>query len=165
MHIIATVFSIILLGSAVGVRAECPADPVAEIAATCPCDGPPSGAWRNHGKYVSCVVRLRNTLRKDGCLTADVERSIARCAAKSTCGKAGRVLCCYYNGGTCSDPLPGDAVAAGVCSNDGTLACDSATDCVVSHSRIARDETLCVAAGGVAVGGGSLCTACPPPAE
>ncbi|MFM7140861.1 MAG: hypothetical protein ACKO2K_02960, partial [Alphaproteobacteria bacterium] len=41
----------------------CPADVGQALAEACPCDGTPG--WKNHGKYVSCVVRLRNQLRKD----------------------------------------------------------------------------------------------------
>jgi hypothetical protein len=119
--------------------------------------------WKNHGKYVSCVARFRNQLRKSGCLTDDLKRSIQRCAARSTCGKEGRVLCCVYDLGTCNDPAPGDLTAAGVCSNDPTLACDVAADCTKSRSHIARDGAVCTADGGVDVGPGSICTACPPP--
>ena len=148
---------------------SCPADVVAAVAATCPCAGTmmPNASlqpWRNHGKYVSCVVHFRNTLRKSGCFTDDsVRRTLARCAARSTCGKD-KVLCCHYDLGTCSDPMPGDMVQAGACSNDGTLGCDTAADCTKSSSRIAHDATACSADGGVVIeGGGSVCSACPPP--
>ena len=147
----------------------CPADVETAVAATCPCAGvvlpdTTTAAWKNHGKYVSCVAHFRNQLRKAGCLTDDQKRSIARCAARSTCGKEARVLCCFYDVGTCNDPMPDDAVAAGVCSNDGTVACDVAADCVKSHSRVEHDDASCVADGGVDVGGGSVCQPCPPPA-
>ena len=147
----------------------CPADVEAAVAAACPCAGSvlpdtTTAPWKNHGKYVSCVVRFRNLLRKSGCLTDDQKRAIARCAARSTCGKADRVLCCFYELGTCNDPMPGDATAAGVCSNDAALACDVAADCTKSHSRVEPSDAACVADGGVDVGGGSVCQACPPPA-
>lgn len=146
----------------------CPADVAVAIAETCPCAGkmlPDSSVepWKNHGKYVSCVVRFRNQLRKSGCLTDDQKRTIARCAARSTCGKETKVLCCFYETGTCNDPMPGDLTPAGVCSNDAALACDTDADCTKSHSRIARDDAACVADGGVNVGAGSVCQACPPP--
>jgi hypothetical protein len=146
----------------------CPADVGAAFAAACPCAGAtPSdtsgAAWRNHGQYVKCVVHFRNTLRKSGCLTDDERRTIARCAARSTCGKD-TVLCCHYDLGTCSDPMPGDMVAAGTCSNQPTLACDLTSDCTTSTSGIVHDATVCTADGGVVVdGGGSVCTLCPPP--
>src|SRR5207247_4586446 len=49
-------------------------------------------------------VHLRNALRKAGCLTADTRRTLARCAARATCGKETAVLCCTTETGTCSDP-------------------------------------------------------------
>jgi hypothetical protein len=147
----------------------CPDDVAVAIAEECPCDGkvmPDSSVqpWRNHGKYVSCVVRFRNALRKAGCLDDAARRTIARCAARSTCGKEGAVLCCVYEPGTCSDPVPGDMVAAGACSNDAALVCDVDADCTKSSGGIARDEAVCAERGGVVVGGGSVCTPCPPPA-
>jgi len=148
----------------------CPTDVAAGVAEMCPCAGkvlPNSSVqpWRNHGQYVSCIVRFRNALRKAGCFTDDsIRRTLARCAARSTCGKATAVLCCHYDLGTCSDPMPGDMVAAGMCSNDATLACDTAADCTMSSSRIEPDANTCTADGGVVVvGGGSVCAPCPPP--
>src|SRR5882672_3425417 len=58
---------------------SCPTDVGAALAARCPCDG-----QKNHGQYVSCVVRFRNALRKAGCLSVEERRTIARCAARST---------------------------------------------------------------------------------
>lgn len=67
---------------------DCPADIAAALAEACPCDTAPS-----HGRYVSCIVRFRTALRRAGCLTEDANR-IARCAARSTCGRSEAVLCC-----------------------------------------------------------------------
>ncbi len=146
---------------------DCPPDVGAALAAACPCEADATGqAWRNHGKYVSCVVRYRNALRKQGCLDADAKRTIARCAARSTCGKEGAVLCCVYDtSGTCDDALPGDGTAAGVCSNDATVACDTATDCITATGppRVSRHAERCTDRGGTVVGGGSVCSACPLP--
>src|SRR6185295_7481072 len=105
----------------------CPTDVGACLAESCPCAADHGGnAWKNHGQYVKCVTHLRNDLRKAGCLTADAKRTLTSCAARSTCGKEGAVLCCVYDtSGTCSDPVPGDATAAGVCSNDAGIACDT----------------------------------------
>ena len=137
---------------------SCPADVGAAIATQCPCS-----SASNHGQYVKCVVHFRNVLRKSGCLTATDRQTIARCAARSTCGKD-TVLCCHYDLGTCSDPTPGDMVAAGTCSNDPTVACDMSTDCTQSTARVVPDATACMADGGVVVeGGGSVCAPCPPP--
>ena len=144
----------------------CPADVGAALAEQCPCAGtvqPDMSVrpWRNHGQFMKCVVQFRNALRKSGCLTDTDRRTIASCAARSTCGKD-KVLCCHYVVGTCSDPTPGDMVKAGSCDNDATLACDTAADCTTSSSRITRDATSCMADGGVVVdGGGSVCAPCP----
>ena len=146
---------------------QCPSDVAAALAAACPCAGTTQSdasvsAWRNHGQYVKCMVQFRNTLRKSGCLTSDEKRTIARCAARSTCGKD-TVLCCHYELGTCNDPMPGDMVAAGTCSNHPTVACDVSTDCTTSTSRIVSDAAKCAADGDAVVdGGGSVCTPCPP---
>ena len=144
----------------------CPTDVPAALAAACPCDGKvlPNNAvvpWKNHGEYVSCVVRYRNALRKSGCLTDDLKRTLARCAARSTCGKSGAVLCCLSEPGTCADPVPGDATP-GTCSTDPSVACTSDAECTVTHVRISRDEASCVADGGTSGGSGSMCSACQP---
>ncbi len=148
----------------------CPADIAAALAATCPCAGSPQpdqsvAPWKNHGQYQRCVVHFRNALRKSGCFTDDsVRRSIARCAAHSTCGKD-TVLCCTYDLGTCNDPTPGNGLKEGVCSNDATVACDVAADCTKSDAQIVHDTAACAANHGVVVvGGGSVCSPCPPPA-
>ena len=146
----------------------CPTDVAAAVAAQCPCAGTTNpdltvNPWRNHGQYQKCVVHFRNALRKSGCLTDDEKRTIARCGARSTCGKD-TVLCCHYDLGTCNDPVPGDMVAAGTCSNDPAVACDVSADCTKSSSSIRQDANACAADGGVVVvGGGSVCAACPPP--
>ena len=134
---------------------SCPADVGAALAERCPCDG-----QKNHGQYVSCVVHFRNGLRKAGCLTTEDRRTIARCAARSTCGKLDAVLCCTSTTGTCSDPTPGDGTAAGVCSNDRETACDTAADCTETRARIAHDDATCTQVGGTASGHGSVCGAC-----
>ena len=147
----------------------CPDDIGVSLGETCPCDGTvmpdlSTQPWKNHGQYVRCVVHYRNALRKAGCFTDDsLRRTIARCAAKSTCGKASKLRCCTYDLGTCNDPAPGDLTAAGTCSNDGALACDTDADCTKSSARIVRDADSCTNAGGTIVDGGSVCDACPAP--
>jgi len=143
----------------------CPADVVSAMAEQCPCAGKmlPDGsvaAWRNHGKYVSCVAHLRNALRKAGCLTADTRRTLARCAARSTCGKVTAVLCCLTDTGVCSDPAPGDGTAAGTCSNAAEMACDTNADCTETRAHLASDEAACTASGGTSIGAGSVCDSC-----
>jgi hypothetical protein len=143
----------------------CPPDVGAALAEECPCDGKNGQAWKNHGKYVSCVVRYRNLLRKSGCLDDEAKRTIAKCAARSTCGKEGAALCCVYDtSGTCDDAMPGDEVLAGACSNDATASCDTAEDCITATGpTLVRHEARCTDNGGTVVGGGSVCSSCPIP--
>ena len=170
MRKIIWLLSVVLVASAGPALAQpggaCPTDVGAALGAACPCDADGQGrAWKNHGQYVSCVVRYRNDLRQQGCLDATAKRTIASCAARSTCGKAGAVLCCVYDtSGTCDDALPGDGTAAGVCSNDAAQVCDTATDCITATGpRVSRHADRCTDKGGTVVGGGSVCSACPIP--
>jgi hypothetical protein len=149
---------------------ECPADVAAAMVAECPCEGVAGGegevpAWRNHGQYVRCVAHHTNDLRKADCLTPEVKRDLKRCAARSTCGKEGRVLCCFTMLDTCSgDLVPGDALAEGTCTADAEVLCDTDADCTKTKARIANGEEACTAEGGVAAGAGSVCAACETPA-
>jgi len=124
----------------------------ADIDAACPCD-----TASNHGKHQSCVVHLRNQLRKEGCPTA----RIASCSARSTCGKAGRVLCCTVTStGTCTGAT---STTAGTCSNSGA-SCATDADCtVLSGPHISRDATACTDRGGFSSGTGSVCDGCQQP--
>ena len=140
----------------------CPPDVATAIETTCPCEGRmlPNGGvqpWKNHGQYVSCVVHLRNALRKGHCFADDsLRRTLARCAARSTCGKEGRVVCCLPTDATCTDPTP-DGIPTGTCSNDASRACDTAANC--AKMRVSHDAMECAADGGKSAGAGSLCTA------
>jgi hypothetical protein len=97
----------------------CPADLGAGVEEACPCDGPDGvEPWKSHGRYVRCVARYRNALRRAGCAAATDLREVMRCAARSTCGKVTAVVCCFYDEGTCTDPEPDDGEPAGFCSND-----------------------------------------------
>ena len=173
MRKLALLMSLILLGSAGTVFAQtacptdgsCPTDVGACLAESCPCAADHGGqAWRNHGQYVKCVVHLRNDLRKAGCLDDAAKRTIASCAARSTCGKEGAVLCCVYDSSqTCSDTVA-DGVPNGTCSTSGAV-CDTATDCitVVKGPKVSRHDTSCTDHGGTIVGSGSVCGGCPLP--
>ena len=171
MRRILGLLSVVLLASASTALAkppqpvDCPPDVGVALAATCPCDGGPGQPWKNHGQFVKCVVHLRNDLRKAGCLDDTGKRTIAKCAARSTCGKEGAVLCCVYDtSGTCNDAVPGDGTKAGVCSNAATTACDTAIDCITATGpRVSRHPEGCTDNGGTVVGGGSVCSACPIP--
>jgi hypothetical protein len=140
----------------------CPSDVLLAIDAACPCEGRmlPSASvqpWRNHGQYVSCTVRLRNALRKSHCFADDsLRRTFARCAARSTCGKCGAVLCCVPTQETCNDPTP-DGIPTGTCANDPAHPCDVAANC--AKVRTSRSEAQCLADGGTTAGIGSVCTA------
>ena len=129
----------------------------AAIAAECPCDGKVNGAgevtaWKNHGGYVSCVARERNRQAKALGLSKSCVRKAARCAARSTCGKPdGFVVCRQLD--TCSDPLPGDGTVAGTCTDDPTVACDTAADCPVLSCSVKSAAETCTDQGGVAATG------------
>ena len=174
----ALLISLALLGSAGTVFAQtacptdgsCPTDVGACVAESCPCSGPGNGngpGWKNHGQYVKCVVHLRNDLRKAGCLDDDAKRTIAKCAARSTCGKKESFTrCCFYDtSGVCEgDPAPGDTVQAGTCSNDATITCDTSTDCItVGDPKLSSSAENCADRGGVDIGDGSVCGGCPLP--
>lgn len=144
---------------------SCPADVDAAIEAECPCAGETIGQdvtqpWRNHGQYVRCVKKYRNQLRKADCLDRAGLRSMSRCAARSTCGKPDRVVCCLSMVDTCSDPVPGDQLMEGICGDDADRPCDSEVDCTRTRARMKRTEEACLEAGGTVAGEGSLCTAC-----
>lgn len=143
----------------------CPDDVPTAVALECPCEGRTLSdqtvePWRNHGRYVSCVARYRNQLRKSGCLTSETKRTIARCAARSSCGKATAVVCCVPTStGVCNDAMPGDDLPNGTCSNDAAIACDTDAGCVVASPRMTKSADACSALGGSSLGAGSLCTA------
>jgi hypothetical protein len=54
---------------------------IADLIAPC------ADAPKNHGKYVSCVSRTLNVLKKSGAITGREKAAIQRCAAKSSIGK------------------------------------------------------------------------------
>jgi hypothetical protein len=52
----------------------------------CPCD---SSAWKNHGKYVSCVAQVVEAMGLDPIIEGDIMRS----AAHSYCGSSPNLQC------------------------------------------------------------------------
>jgi hypothetical protein len=128
---------------------------LAAVDAACPCAGLDDGAggttpWRNHGKYVRCVVRaLRAEVRAAG-LKRRCVREVVPCAARSTCGKREAVACVVTTPGTC---------VGGACADDPETLCMTDLDCAVRACRVTSPER-CTAAGGVAASG-SCCTASP----
>jgi hypothetical protein len=70
-----------------------------------PCDGP----WRNHGQYVSAVVRTARAFAAAGLITAEQQGDIIEAAARSNCGKPRRPPVARENGKgrrVSSPPLP-----------------------------------------------------------
>ena len=141
----------------------CPPDPAVALAAACPCTGKtgPSGVvpWKNAGQYTTCVVKFRNQLRKGRCITPAVGGEMVSCAAQSTCGKRGSVLCCLRETGTCVDPTPTDGIPGGSCSNEEDKACTTDADCTLVNAIVAKSPTVCTTNGGTPAGQGSVCTA------
>jgi hypothetical protein len=121
---------------------------------SCPCD---DARFTNHGRYVSCVARTVNKLSKDGVIPTNCKGKVKRCAARSTCGKAGAVACTINEPGTCD-------VTAGTCTV-GTLAsgltvCATDADCIASsRCSVKRSTERCDAAGGIS-GSGTCCASC-----
>lgn len=103
------------------------ADARAAIDATCDCTGSPT-----HGTYVKCAsgVILGRIVALQ--LNPACKGTVQRCAAKSTCGKPGAVVCCKTNSkgvtksaiasdpGHCKPPAGGSA-----CASTFTSACDA----------------------------------------
>ena len=167
MRAIASMMMVALLGVPAAALADCPPDVGAALAAACPCGADAnSQAWKNHGQYVKCVVQFRNDMRKQNCTDKASLRTIARCAARSTCGKEDAILCCKYDltntcvPGSCTNVPPGPAC----CSNDTTAACTTDADCITaSGPKVKRHPENCTDHGGYDVGTGSACSECPIP--
>ena len=132
----------------------CPPDLAAAQATACPCASKTGSSgvipWKNAGQYTTCVVKFRNQMKKSHCLTPALGAAMVSCAAQSTCGKRGSVLCCVRETGTCS---------AGVCSNDEEKACITNADCTMTNAVVAKSPTICTTNGGTPAGQGSVCTA------
>lgn len=57
------------------------------IANLCPCDGSSANnPWRNHGQYVSCVAKAKNTQINHGLMSEADGDAIVSAAAQSSCG-------------------------------------------------------------------------------
>jgi len=66
----------------------------AQVAAQCPC-----GVAMKHREYVQCARGVANIAIFNGELPKDCRQSVVKCAAKSTCGRPGRVTCCRTSAG------------------------------------------------------------------
>ena len=81
---------------------QCPGTPSGEVvnAHGCsieqlvPCDGP----WKNHGQYVSAIVRTSRAFASAGLITARQQRDTIAAAARSDCGKPGNPPVARENG-------------------------------------------------------------------
>lgn len=132
-----------LLLAARDVRAAC--DDPGAVAATraaadaqCELEGNGCTSATNHGQYVACVAQKTNAAVLAGTLPKECKGAVKKCAAKSTCGKAGFVTCCRHKP-----------------KSDGTIA----TKCTIK-----RDAAHCLPPkGGTACPGthASCCDACP----
>ena len=118
------------------------------ISAACTCDG-----QANHGRYVSCVAHVVKRLSDDGAIPVNCKGKIKRCAARSTCGKAGFVTCRVATD-TC-DP------ATLTCVGNPTVTCAVDLDCG-SRCSTKRSAEICEAQGGTSGGSGSCCSTCAP---
>ena len=83
----------------------------------------------NHGKYVSCVARAADV--SDECHGA-----VVRCAARSTCGKEGAVVCIRPNM-KCSIKRSADR-----CTNHGGTVVVGATSCCAPCGAVPTTTTM-----------------------
>ena len=82
----------------------------------------------NHGKYVSCVAHAAGV--SDECHGA-----VVRCAARSTCGKEGAVVCLRPNG-KCSIKR-----SEARCTNHGGMVVAGATSCCAACGAVPTTTT------------------------
>jgi hypothetical protein len=113
----------------------------------CPC--PESS---NHGKYVSCIAHRVNQLARDGVIPTNCKGKITRCAARSTCGKPGFVVC-HLPVDTCD-------LTTFTCTENPTQTCATDLDCGFK-CKIKSTDTHCTDLGGtVDTSTNTCCAAC-----
>jgi hypothetical protein len=111
----------------------------ADAETACEMEGHGCTTAQNHGQYVSCIAKKTNDAVVAQTLPKECKGAVKRCAAKSTCGKAGFVTCCRTKprpgGGTatkcsikkdaahCTAPTGGTA-----CPGTHSSCCDACTD-------------------------------------
>jgi len=117
----------------------------------------------NHGQYVSCVAHAVNDLARHDAIPTNCKGKVKRCAARSTCGKPGFVVCQIPTEfGSCdTTTIPGTCSVGTSLLCDGT--CSADTDCAVATKcKIKSSDTRCAAAGGVVdCSGATTCCAAP----
>jgi hypothetical protein len=118
--------------------------------AACPCDS------ANHGRYVSCVAHAVNNLSRldPEMLPRNCKGKVTRCAARSTCGKPGFVVCNIPTD-TC-DAATSTCVKSGLsCDPTNPLSCGS-------KCKIKPSEQRCLDRGGIVnLSSTTCCAACP----
>ena len=118
----------------------------AAIAAECQC-----AESSNHGRYVSCVAHVVKRLSGEGLVPVNCKGKVTRCAARSTCGKAGFV--------TCHIPTDTCDLTTFTCVRDPNLTCATDLDCG-STCKVKSSEEGCAARGGTVGTESSCCAAC-----
>lgn len=131
--------------------ARCNADLQADIS-NCGC--PDSD---NHGRYVSCVAHAVKRAADGGAIPKNCKGKVTRCAARSTCGKPGFVVCRIPVYGTCD-------LTTSTCSTGTSLledgSCTADTDCLVeTKCKVKSSEDRCLSAGGTSDSTASTCCA------
>lgn len=111
------------------------------VAAQCDCDAAP-----NHGAYVACSRQVLAARVAAAQLPASCRGAVQRCAARSTCGRAGAVTCCRTNRhGVTSGTIKNSAAACtapkggAACTGDYASLCD-ACDASGCASRCGNGE-------------------------
>jgi hypothetical protein len=121
----------------------------AAIDQQCPCS-----AASNHGRHVSCVAHVVNSMAKQGAIPTNCKGKVKRCAARSICGKEGFVTCQVPVVGICD-------TIAGTCVDNSAVTCATDADCTIgTRCHTKRSGELCTAAGGTVGGGSSCCADC-----
>jgi len=112
-------------------------------------DCPACSEASNHGRYVSCVAHVVKRTVSPGCRGKAV-----RCAARSTCGKAGFVTCEIP-----TDTCDLSAGSPGTCVGNPSISCTTDFDCG-TRCRIKSSDVRCTAAGGRVGASSTCCPAC-----
>ncbi len=118
------------------------------------CGCPDAG---NHGSYVSCVAHAAKRAASTGTIPTNCKGKVTRCAARSTCGKPGFVVCKIPVYGTCD-------LTTATCSEGTSLladgSCAADTDCLVeTKCKIKSSDQRCTDAGGTSDPSSATCCA------
>jgi len=93
-----------------------------DVVANCDCTGA-----SNHGAYVKCSAnRLKNNNPN---LPKSCRGTVQKCAAKSTCGKPGFIICCKKNSAGKATCAPKKDCGHCVAPNGGSMCCSQNTSC------------------------------------